>query len=396
MSQGFLMKRGGNGKIGLKWTVSQTEPQKPKAGDLWIVSNPGSVKITQVVQIQKESKDFFPKEKNTIYVMVPEKDYPLPSDLITVTYFKNEKYELTLKCPYVFITNEQGEEIDIVRGIYTGTEWHMWGIIPEVPTEWTFFEAIDTTRTWTAPRTDEWYRVWVIGKSGDGGEGDGGYNGTAPGGGSSGGIACSILLGDDLRNIQCTVNGSLTSFGNHLSATSGGNGGNYHPSDIVGQGSGGTEYNLMGFPGGKGGTGGGDNGIGKPGENNGMSGGLPGGKSPRESNVKAAETRAVKGSSGGGGGGARLPSPYPGFPYIPDSLSNFYAGGGAAVNGGNVKNGVNADKYPSLDLLHPVVYGGGGGHGANCNPGIGNPPFAQGGKNSSGSPGLIIIEKGVN
>lgn len=261
----------------------------------------------------------------------------------------------------------------------------------EPPTDWTFLVAIDADQTWTPPEPGAWYRVWVIGKSGAGGKGDSGNSGNDGGkggaGGNSGGLAGSILQISE--PVQCTVNASITDFGGMLNATAGGSANGTYVSGTVGTGSGGTEYNLSGYKGGTGGAPGTHepyyeedrylyynvtNGrSGNRGENNGQLGGA-GGASNASSN-----SSTYNSGGGGGGGGAKLPSPYAGFPYIPDTITS------------------NADSnYPTLNLNEPKLYGGGGGgKGGSAAGGYHNEGFSNGSSGHAGSPGLIIIEKGA-
>lgn len=267
---------------------------------------------------------------------------------------------------------------------------------PPRPVEWEFLEAIASDTTWTPPVANAWYRIWVFGKCGDGGarQGSGVTNNIGGSGGNSGGLACSVLLGSDIIDTQCTVNASITSFGNHLSATSGADGdGRYGTvSNVVGVGTGGTEYNLSGF---KGGAGVRENVKDAPrggqGENGGMLGGWQGDSGYYD---EEDSWHWQSNFGGGGGGGARLPSPYNGFPYIPDTISNYTAGGGAYMyeSRGDLmpSSGIDSKSFPSLDLKNPILYGGGGGAGGN----ISYNGTYFGGNASAGSPGLIIIERG--
>lgn len=339
---------GGSSAGAIKWTVSQTEPSKPKAGDVWIVGNKPDYPITKVIHIQTDRKTVDNAQPNTIYILIPARSFPTVEDDREITFFDSKKYFLRVKVPYMFVTGSSGEELEAVRGIYDGTEWRMWGLKPEIPTEWTLQEAINTSTTWTPPE-NTWYRVHVWGKSGDG------YpyqtSGGASSGHPSGGYACSVLLIE--APVVCTINASLTSFGEYLSATSSSGG-------TIGTGTNGTEYNLSGFAGGA---------PGKQGENNGCSG-------------------------NSGGGGARVPVPYDPFPYVPETLSNYRAGGSAYYAGA----GSNATPYPALDLSNPKIYGGGCGNGNDYYRGTDptwGPMYYYGGAGSLGSPGLIIIEKGV-
>ncbi len=361
---------------GLKWTVSPTQPQKAKAGELWVAADPSQVHIEKVQHIQTNKKEVGNPAPNTIYVLIPESGYPLVETPAAVDFFNSKKYALNVKCPYVLVTGDRGEALDIVRGVYTGAQWKTWGERPDIPTQWQFLKAISASSTWTPPEPGQWYRVHVFGKCGDAWAG--GYNGHTHGpsgdGGNSGGYACSLILLDD--SVPCTINSTVTAFGSYLSATSGGAGVYAHrnaQNTVVGEGIGGTEYNLKGFVGGRSVV----NTRAGQGGNKGAMGGLSG-------------SASLNGSSdpGGGGGGARLPTPYNNFPYVPNDLTAYKGGNGASGSG---NWGGAGQAYPALDLNAPMLYGGGNGGGA---PTYGSDSSGGHGKGSAGSPGLIIIEKG--
>lgn len=369
--------RPGGGSAGLKWTVSPTRPQKAKAGELWVGADPSQVRINQAIHLQSSKKEVANPKPNAIYVIIPANGYSFVETPVTVDFFSNKKYRLNAQCPYVFVTGDSGEPLDIVRGVYTGTEWKTWGEQPDIPEQWEFVQAISASTTWTPPKPGQWYRVHVFGKCGDGGSTTGfkpgttNYHSVGFSGGNTGGYACSIILLED--SVPCTINSSLTSFGAYLSATSGGSvGKDYNGSkvlsSVVGEGIGGTEYNIKG----KQGTVGGD-----------------GSASSSESNYIHA--------GGNGGKGARLQKPYSDFPYI-NTTANFTVGigGWARYDGGhdgNSTNGAAAAAYPTLNLNAPVLYGAGQGGGGNA-VSQGGYGWGAGGKGSTGSPGLIIIEKG--
>lgn len=361
----------GGGTAGLKWTVSPTRPQKAKAGELWVAADPSQVHIEKVQHIQTNKKEVGNPAPNTIYVLIPESGYPLVETPAAVDFFNSKKYALNVKCPYVLVTGDRGEALDIVRGVYTGAQWKTWGERPDIPTQWQFLKAISASSTWTPPEPGQWYRVHVFGKCGDGGSytktisgGTGAQNGYA--GGNTGGYACSLILLDDI--VPCTVNNSVTSFGTYLSATSGGNAGindDHNPSSVIGNGIGGTEHNVNGSKGALG--------------SNGSS-------YSEESNYSK--------TGGSGGKGNRLKNLLS-LPYI-NNTTNFSVGTGsyAWYDGGHEYSssaGKNAASYPSLNLNAPVLYGGGQGGGGL---GIYSGNWSAPGKGSAGSPGLIIIEKG--
>jgi len=152
---------------GLKWTVSPTRPQKAKAGELWVAADPSQVHIEKVQHIQTNKKEVGNPAPNTIYVLIPESGYPLVETPAAVDFFNTKKYRLNVKCPYVLVTGDRGEALDIVRGVYTGAQWKTWGERPDIPTQWQFLKAISASSTWTPPEPGQWYRVHVFGKCGD-------------------------------------------------------------------------------------------------------------------------------------------------------------------------------------------------------------------------------------
>lgn len=253
-----------------------------------------------------------------------------------------------------------------------------------IPTGYEFLTCLTENTVWTPPE-DGFYRINVFGKCADGTNGGSGSPNTGtsgkPGGsgGASGGFARSLLDLKTSDKINCTVNASITSFGEHLSAT--GATGQFG----VGSGSGGNLFNLNGFRGGSGG--GGYTGYtqaqdGSPGENNGASGGF-----------KPSGTGVYKG--GGGGGGARIPVPavdYDDPLYTTYTLTSLaqYRGGSAYYD----SSGGPGSSYPAFNPNSPVIYGGGNGGGGGCD-GEGVHKGGAGGAGSAGSPPCIIIEKGV-
>ena len=169
------------------------------------------------------------------------------------------------------------------------------------PSSFEFLYCVTVNTEW-APPEDGFYRINVFGKCADGGSGIGGqkqpqkwwrgYPGGA--GGASGGFARSMLYLTTRDRITCTVNNSVTSFGNYLSAT-GATG-----QTGVGKGTGGNLSNLNGFKGGSGAQGEPD------GEKRGGNG--------ENDGARGATGGWYSGGGGGGyGGGAQIPMPYEGY-----------------------------------------------------------------------------------
>lgn len=280
-----------------------------------------------------------------------------------------------------------------------------------VPDGYEFLACLTQNTEWTPPE-DGFYRITCIGKSGDGAtggtgrweQGTGGdsygdwictyYGGAGGNGGGSGGISRSVL---DLRaseKIHCTVSSSISSFGSHLSATAA-------VWNTPGEGKGGNNFNTIGNNGGSGGTGGWDKALnGYPSTSNRRlpkSGSRGGGNGANGGQARTAGENYPAEGGGGGGGGASYNLP-PDIAYddplvttyIVQSLAN-YSGG----HGGDGRNGspTAASSYPAFNPLSPVWYGGGsGGGGASAGNSSTTRPGAAG---SPGSPGGILIEKGV-
>lgn len=280
-----------------------------------------------------------------------------------------------------------------------------------VPDAYEFLACLTQNTEWTPPE-DGFYRITCIGKSGDGAtggtgrweQGTGGdsygdwictyYGGAGGNGGGSGGISRSVL---DLRaseKIHCTVSSSISSFGSHLSATAA-------VWNTPGEGKGGNNFNTIGNNGGSGGTGGWDKALnGYPSTSNQRlpkSGSRGGGNGANGGQARTAGENYPAEGGGGGGGGASYNLP-PDIAYddplvttyIVQSLAN-YSGG----HGGDGRNGspTAASSYPAFNPLSPVWYGGGsGGGGASAGNSSTTRPGAAG---SPGSPGGILIEKGV-
>lgn len=278
-----------------------------------------------------------------------------------------------------------------------------------VPDGYEFLACLTQNTEWTPPE-DGFYRITCIGKSGDGATGyrgsytsrpvrptvthstmSGGYGGS---GGAAGGMARSVLELRTSTSVHCTVTTSITSFGDYLSATAG-------IRNTPGAGTGGTDFVTTGNEGGQGGRGGrheGETGTagsksyparGNDGKGNGGQGGAA-----RVSSSNF-DINNVGGGGGGGGGTYALPSNIsyddPLYTtYIVRDLRSYRGGDGS--DGRYVGSG---SRYPEFSASNPIWYGGGNGGGGGSagshqswdgfNPGYGSP----------GSPGGILIEKGV-
>lgn len=270
-----------------------------------------------------------------------------------------------------------------------------------IPDAYEFFVCLTQNTEWTPPE-DGFYRVTCIGAGANGSTGGNGstskesidgnhyykwFNGGSGGsGGGAGGIARSMLELQSSVPVHCTVTNAISSFGNHLSATAGSgvNGG---------AGSGGNDFNTVGNNGGSGGWGGWvktsnyldkfpssqrQPSAGNQGAGNGARGGSGG------SNVESDIWDSVAGGGGAGGGGTYK---------LPDNISfddplytTYISLNLSGYSGGNAGGG--PSYYPPFSSTTPIWYGGGngGGGGNSSGRGVGGSP---------GSPGGILIEKGV-
>ena len=295
-------------------------------------------------------------------------------------------------------------------GSYFWSNGQVVQITPRViPDGYELLTCLTQNTEWTPPE-DGFYRITCIGKSGDGATGyrgsytsrpvrptvthstmSGGYGGS---GGAAGGMARSVLELRTSTSVHCTVTTSITSFGDYLSATAG-------IWNTPGAGTGGTDFVTIGNEGGQGGRGGryeGETGTagsksyparGNDGKGNGGQGGAA-----RVSSSNF-DINNVGGGGGGGGGTYALPSNIsyddPLYTtYIVRDLRSYRGGDGS--DGRYVGSG---SRYPEFSASNPIWYGGGNGGGGGSagsyqswdgfNPGYGSP----------GSPGGILIEKGV-
>lgn len=273
-----------------------------------------------------------------------------------------------------------------------------------VPDSYQFLKCITANEEWTPPENGT-YRITCIGASSAGDSGGWGgyysssnssnyYSGDGGKGGNAGGIARSILGLRATEKIHCTVNSTVCSFGSYLSATGA-------TVSNPGTGTGGTDFNTTGNSGGSGGRGyaahSGGNGTpivtehqASNGSRGGGNGALGGSKGPDGSINNAG------GGGGGGGGTYKLPDDikYDDVlytTYTKRDLSAYRGGNGGG--GDNGWNGTVGQSYPSFSSLNPIWYGGGngGGGGRAITSSSGN----NGSAGSQGSPGGILIEKGV-
>lgn len=261
--------------------------------------------------------------------------------------------------------------------VYGPTIW----VSSAIPDVWTFYSAYASDATFTVPESG-WYRIYCVGKCGNGGGNGWNIDHQGGGGGGAGGMAISNLLLSRSVEVPLSFSNGSAIFGSYLYATSGGNGSDYRTGGTAGNAYNGNVANLSGFAGGNGGTysvntGNGDAGI--RGGNLGMHGGSGG-----------SSNAASQPAGGGGGGGARLPGD--GIcPYVTPSsyFNNFVTSAGY---GGNQTTPAvsNAHILPTISLSSNIMlYGGGGGAG-----GMGYFGNTMGGLPSTGTPAVVIIERG--
>lgn len=347
--------------------------------------------VAGYVVIQKEGST---PESETDGEVIESRDIDPTIAEKTVTFTKTEQKNGANLFITVFLKNHAGS--------YFWTSGQAVNVIPEViPTGYEFLECITSNKEWIPPENG-YYRITCFGKSADGTDGGGQgymvhqyhYAGSGGNGGGSGGLCRSVLHLTSESSIHCTVSGSITSFGDYMSATaaSGINGGTA---------SGGNEFNSNGLNGGRGGLGvsysipdAGDRVL----QNAGQAGSS--GASGASGGSRGTNTWYYSdGGAGGGGGGAKynVPEvPYDDPLYTKYTVKNLssYKGG----NGGDFDphpsssdrgtQGGAGSSYPQFSADNPVWYGGGNGGGGSG----GN---FYGGKGSAGSPGGILIEKGV-
>lgn len=358
------------------------------------------------VVIQKEGST--PTSESDGEVIVEKEIDPMTVSK-TVDFTKVEQKNGANLFITVFLKNHAGS--------YFWSNGQVANIVPKViPTRYDFLKCITTNEEWTPPENGT-YRITCIGASAGGGRGVKGYRennpndyhvgewmhtmngGSGGNGGGAGGISRSVIPLRTTNTIHCTVNTSVVSFGEHLSAT-GGNGVN------GGTGTGGTDFNTTGNKGGVGGEGSYDyyhagdklpgcidrwSTDGKQGEGNGSLGGI----SSKRSDYPTISYAYEAGGGGGGGGTYKLPDNIayddPLYTkYIKHSLSEFRAGNGQIGRGKLATNGA---AYPGFNPSSPVWYGGGNGGGGGAACGI--TTQKEPGNGSAGSPGGILIEKGV-
>ena len=278
------------------------------------------------------------------------------------------------------------------------------------PTGWKFVTCLTANTEYQVSKNGT-YRITCIGKSADGASGtiarrvdgpdDGGtvgdwtdtyYGGNGGNGGGSGGISRSILSLKDNEKIHCTIDTTISSFGEYLSATAASG---VNP----GTGTGGTEFNTTGNAGGTGGLGAYYRlKVGVPitidrraknGNRGGGNGALPG---------TIDNSNSYPGGNGGGGGGGatyNLPSDIayddPLYTtYIVRDLSVYKGGNG--YNNQTANSSANASTYPTFSADAPVWYGGGNGGGGGY---ARNSLLSPVGTGSAGSPGGILIEEAI-
>lgn len=235
------------------------------------------------------------------------------------------------------------------------------------PQNWTFLQAYTSNGTFTSTE-NQWYRVFCIGKSGDGGKSyDDSSNKTsyegcpAGAGGNSGGISVSALYIKKGESISVTITDSISSFGNYLSAESGAIGG-----DATRQSAGASNTKLSNSYGGNiiNATGK----VGMNGENRG---------------------EAYNGGNGGNGALYYMSTPLDRYSATQAEINTVNACKGGTKGGADLyRKGTDGGSYIIWSAPNIKITGAGGGGG-------GGGPRALGSLGGTGMPGVVIIEKGV-
>ena len=253
--------------------------------------------------------------------------------------------------------------------------------------EWKYYAAYINSGTFKPPYTGK-YKIYCVGKSGDGESND--FHGSGAcggGGGGSGGIAISILTLDSSQTYSFTITADKTSWNNDEFYATAGQDGNEMNGGAGGEGFKGNVTNQRGYTGGLGGryhSGGYEGWKGAQFPTQGGNGGaLPGQTSGTSSTLDHC-------SGGGGGGGARLPDSACAYVVDSETMQQYHGGHGTDVDSGYNKEPVTPE-YPEL-VVGPnmKLYGGGCGAGGGSYSAWGdNHP---GSTYTRGTPGVIIIE----
>lgn len=353
--------------------------------------------VAGYVVIQKEGST---PESETDGEVIASTDIDPAITSKTVTFTKTEQKNGVNLFITVFLKNAAGS--------YFWTSGQVVNLVPQViPTRYEFLECLTENTEWS-PEENGTYRVTCIGASSNGTAGGTGrnipnpdhdnsygaliatyYGGAGGNGGGSGGISRSVLNLKSTDQIHCTINSSISSFGDSLSATAG-------LGVTPGIGSGGNDFNIDGNTGGSGGKGGYHKALnGYPSDSNTTrpsSGSKGGGNGASPGTVSIPESYIGEGGGGGGGGASySLPEDI-GYDdplyttYIQPDLSAYKGGNGGV---GRSTAPTAASTYPSFSALAPTWYGGGNGGGG------GRAMSKEAGTaGTAGSPGGILIEKG--
>lgn len=353
--------------------------------------------VAGYVVIQKEGST---PESETDGEVIASTDIDPAITSKTVTFTKTEQKNGANLFITVFLKNHAGS--------FIWTSGQVVNLVPQViPTRYEFLECLTENTEWS-PKENGTYRVTCIGASSNGTAGGTGrnipnpdhdnsygaliatyYGGAGGNGGGSGGISRSVLNLKSTDQIHCTINSSISSFGDSLSATAG-------LGVTPGIGSGGNDFNIDGNTGGSGGKGGYNKALnGYPSDSNTTrpsSGSKGGGNGASPGTVSIPESYIGEGGGGGGGGASySLPEDI-GYDdplyttYIQPDLSAYKGGNGGV---GRSTAPTAASTYPSFSALAPTWYGGGNGGGG------GRAMSKEAGTaGTAGSPGGILIEKG--
>ena len=234
------------------------------------------------------------------------------------------------------------------RSLYSGG-------IPPVPTSWAAHAVVASTGSWS-PDTAGWYRFYVIGQGGNGGNGDRQYSTSSfhinraagGGGGGTGGVAVHQLYLTPGNSVSITVDTTQTELsygGETVTATAGGNGGS------------GVANTLSAGVGGSGGT--------ATGGNVSNIDGIQGGNGAFNSSGSSTSSLSAQGGAGG--------TPTAEMKYVASAASSGAATGAAAPY--------------STDVSNPQLGGGASGGGARSR--------SSGYSGGAGAAGGVVIEAGA-
>lgn len=304
-----------------------------------------------------------------------------------------------LKIGTVDISNVMLGTLQVDKIMLGTTE--VWSNIPPKPASYNLVVVLTANTSWTVPET-KWYKIYCVGRSGDGGYGGADYSakgnprsgGGGGAGGNTGGVSIRQVFLKKGEVIPVTISTENTSFGSYASATRGGNGGTATPgvnggynnggiggviSTTLGAAYGGDIANYAGLKGGAGGKGGGSS-SGPPTAGTGVGGNTGG----------TWASGAYAAHLGGGGGGSGIK--YQGLAAYQAAV-DLAGGAGSGKGSGGTGTGHIFPAYPQFFCGSGAGGGGAGPKEVSSDDTYG--AYFSGGVGGLGSPGGVVIEKGV-